>query len=151
MSSLILLCGYPASGKSTFVKGIGDPGCFDEVILCPDDYRKELTGQEFFAPAEEFIWGAVKLTARVQIRAGKTVVIDATHLTKSSRAQWVNIARSLNVPISIWWFKTTYEVCCERNKKRDRVVPEDIMQRMRDTFEPPAFEEGFDRIVAKNS
>ena len=39
------------------------------------------------------------------------------------------------------------EVCLERNQRRDRVVPEDVMQRMAAKLRPPAFEEGFTKIT----
>lgn len=141
MAKLILMCGFPGSGKSTLLKD-----SLDAVILCPDEFRLVLTGQEFLAEAEDFVWATVKLTARVLLRQGKTVIIDATHLTLGSRAQWIRLAPP-GIEIECWWVKTPFEVCCERNKTRSRVVPDSIMQRFMDNFDPPEVPEGFTRIV----
>lgn len=145
MNRLILLVGYPASGKTTFINNIRYAS--QSVILCPDDFRMELTGQEFYAPAEEYVWATVKLSARVLLKTDYTVVIDATHLTRGSRAQWIRIANNLNKECCAYWFQTPYEVCCARNKARTRVVPDDVMQRMMEGFEPPTTDEGLSEIV----
>jgi len=140
--SITLMVGLPGCGKSTFLEH-----CTDSVVLCPDHYRKVLTGQDYFAPAEDSVWSHVKVTARVMVGiCHKHIVIDATHLTVGSRAQWIRIAKSLEVPISCVVFHVPYEVCLERNNARNRVVPEDIMEHMRDLFEPPTEEEGFQEI-----
>ena len=39
------------------------------------------------------------------------------------------------------------EVCIERNHRRERNVPEDVMQRMAGKLRPPKFEEGFAKIT----
>lgn len=148
MSRLTLLCGFPASGKSTFLERCGDTTA---TILCPDDFRKELTGQEFYAPAEEFVWATVKLTARVLLQQGRSVIIDATHLSKSSRSQWIKIAQSLNVPISCWHMNTPFEECLKRNAQRDRKVPLEVMNRMQASFEMPTTEEGFSDVISPSS
>lgn len=141
MARLIIMCGFPGCGKSTVLAQHPNT-----VVLCPDDFRIELTGHEYFAPAEEYVWATVKLTARVLLKKGRDVVIDATHLTKNSRSQWVRIAQPMGIPVIVWWVKTSFEICCERNALRQRVVPTEIMQRMLDGFEPPQLEEGFESI-----
>ncbi len=35
----------------------------------------------------------------------------------------------------------------ERNQRRQRVVPEDVMQRMAAKLRPPTFDEGFAKII----
>jgi len=39
------------------------------------------------------------------------------------------------------------ETCMERNRRRQRVVPEEVMHRMAGKLRPPTFEEGFAKIV----
>lgn len=137
---ITILCGFPGCGKSTFL----DKNHPDSIIISPDDFRLALTGKEYFGPAEDSVWSHVKIAARVLagIRK-KPIIIDATHLTKGSRGQWVRLAQDIGVPINCLWLDTPFEVCLERNLRRQRVVPEDVMNRMRDTFEPPDASEGF--------
>jgi predicted kinase len=140
-AKLILMCGFPGSGKSTLLKEA--PGA---VVLCPDEFRLALTGQEYLAEAEDFVWATVKLTARVLLERDMTVIIDATHLTIGSRAQWLKLAPS-HADVECWWVKTPFEVCCERNRNRSRKVPDSIMQRFMDSFVPPTDAEGFVGVV----
>ena len=139
--SITLLCGLPGCGKSTFLEQVRD----SSIVLCPDDFRRTLTGQDYFAPAEDAVWSHVKVAARV-LAIKRDVIIDATHLTPGSRGQWVRIAQALKVPIRCIHFDVPYEVCLERNNARERVVPEEVMERMRDSFEVPTAEEGFEAI-----
>ena len=153
--SITLLCGLPGCGKSTFLednKNIYDSlptrqGAekVSSVVLCPDDFRRALTGQDYYAPAEDSIWSHVKIAARVLV-AKNDIIIDATHLTIGSRSQWIRMAQALKVPIRCVRFDVPFEVCWERNSARKRVVPLDVMERMRDSFEVPTLEEGFERI-----
>jgi predicted kinase len=39
------------------------------------------------------------------------------------------------------------EVCRERNRRRNRVVPDEVLERMAAKLVPPTVEEGFDRVV----
>ena len=150
---LVVLCGFPGAGK-TFMRHSPE-GRQRGTVLCPDEFRKALTGQDFFAPAEEFVWGALKLCARVLLSQknefSETVVIDATHLTKASRAQWITLARSVGATTECLWVDASFDICCERNNNRDRKVPQEIMDKMRDSFEPPSLDEGFDYITTRDT
>jgi predicted kinase len=141
MGKLYLTCGFPGSGKSTYLEREKQivP---HTVVVCPDEFRKEITGQAFYGPAEESVWSHVKITARILLKQGHSVWIDATNLTPENRAQWVQIAKELNVPIFCVWFDTPFEICSERNRNREDVVPEEVMEKMLASFVPPSEEEG---------
>ena len=138
MNTLSIMCGFPGCGKSTFLKEKADEG----VILSPDDFRLILTGQVYYAPAEDSVWCHVKTAARVLLKKGYSVIIDATHLTVGRRAQWVDIARESDVPIVCWHVDVPFDVCKERNRNRSAVVPDDVMDRMYEQFVVPTEEEG---------
>ena len=45
------------------------------------------------------------------------------------------------------FFDVPPEVCIERNRRRERNVPEGVMLRMANKLRPPKFEEGFAKIT----
>lgn len=143
-AELILLVGLPGSGKSTYANE--DRG---HVVICPDDFRRILTGQDYYKPAEESVWSHVKTSARALLLRGYKVVIDATALTRSARSQWIQIAKEMNVPASAIYFDTPYDICLQRNKSRERNVPEIVMASMRSSLTLPTTEEGFASIITK--
>lgn len=140
---LTILCGFPGCGKSTYVAGLND----GEVVICPDDFRVIMTGRDFYAPAEEAVWFAVKTAVRALLLRKYDVVIDATNLTVGQRAQWINIANEWGSQTQCVWFNVPIEVCKMRNTHRDKVVPDDAFNRLVGSFVPPIIDEGFDSLV----
>jgi predicted kinase len=57
------------------------------------------------------------------------------------------MAKGFGYEVQAVFFDVPLEVCLERNKRRERVVPEDIMRRMTAKLKAPSFEEGFSKIV----
>lgn len=147
MNKLILLTGLPGSGKSTFVKNNIDNSI---IVICADDFRKVITGQNFFINAEEFVWASVKTAVRVLINS-HSILLDETGLSVSSRKQWINIAKEAGVPIVSIFIDTPFEECVTRNNSRERKVPQDVMDYMKEILISPSVEEGFyEAITVKN-
>jgi len=146
---LMVMCGLPRSGKSTYARKL----MRDEiVVLCPDDFRKILTGKNFHGPAEEMVWSHVKIATRALL-PNYTVLIDATAITRGSRSQWVSMAKELgkdckpiNFSITCYAFLTTFAECLRRNGKAERFVPDFIMEQQAEKFSIPTTEEGFTYI-----
>ena len=73
--------------------------------------------------------------------------IDATNLSPKERHSWIKMAQDFGYEAHAVYFDVPTEVCLERNHKRSRNVPEDVMQRMAQKLRPPKFEEGFAKIT----
>jgi predicted kinase len=108
---LCITIGLPKSGKSTFL----DEHTSTEVtILCPDDFRWAIYGQEFFKQGEPFVWACVEAAARAILRRGGSVVIDATNTTTAARSTWRKLAHEFDLQLLALVFKTPYDVCIAR-------------------------------------
>jgi predicted kinase len=142
--SITILCGISGSGKSTWVK----EKCRHYVVLCPDEFRRVLTGHDFYGPAEESVWACVKTTARVLAGVQKrAILIDATAVTVSQRSQWVRMANELKVPIHCIILDVPLSICKERNLARQRQVPDEVIERQAAQLEIPTESEGFSSVV----
>ncbi len=73
--------------------------------------------------------------------------VDATNLSPKERRHWIKMARDFGYEVQAVYFDVPLEVCMERNRRRNRVVPEDVMHRMAGKLKPPTFDEGFSKIV----
>ena len=144
MNRLTLLVGIPASGKSTRRKSLEMEGA---VVICPDDIRREVFDTEFNADFEGLVWFIAKSMGKVLLAQGRDVVIDATNTSVSRRKMWIDLGKSYGATVWAEFLNTPFEECCDRNLKRSRIVPNDIMERMRDELVPPERDEGFDMIV----
>lgn len=136
--TLTILVGLPGSGKSTLVKD----GTFG-IVICPDDYRKVLTGHDFYKPAEEFIWLICKTVARVHLMRGESIVVDACHVSRRSRAMWVKLAQEYGAKVNCIWVNTPLDECIRRADLRERKVPIAVIEAMHRNFEEPTEDEGF--------
>jgi predicted kinase len=73
--------------------------------------------------------------------------VDATNLSPHERRSWVKLAHDFGYEAHAVFFDVPPEVCMERNHRRERNVPEEVMHRMANKLRPPKFEEGFAKIT----
>ena len=143
---LIVLCGLPGSGKSTYAK---KKWSNSHVIICADEFRKVYTGKDFDLSAEHMIHLMVSTTVEVLLKRSMPVVIDMTSLTTKSRLKWIDLARKCGAPVRCVWMDVATSVCLERNARRERKVPAHVIDGMASRFKPPSGpnNEGFDLIA----
>lgn len=139
---IILAIGLPGAGKSTWFRSQGiTPLSSDGMrLLLADDENDQSIHIEVFEALRYL------LVKRLEIGRPATY-IDATNLLKIHRAAYFELAREKGCRVEAVWFDVPLEACLERNRNRERQVPEDVMREMARTLEPPTEEEGFARVT----
>jgi predicted kinase len=139
---LVIAVGLPASGKSTYFANIG------AQAISTDNIRLQLADDA----TDQTIHGAVFATVRFLIRQRVAIqrpitYIDATSLTRKDRKFFLKIAKQHGCLAEAIFFDTPLDVCLERNRNRQRVVPEDVIRTMATKLAPPTEAEGFSRVT----
>ena len=140
--AVVLSIGLPGSGKSTWFKRHSIlPLSSDMVrILLFDD----VTEQRY----QDLVFSTLRSMLRARLLAKRPWnYVDATNLSPHERRSWVKLAHDFGYEAHAVFFDVPAEVCMERNKRRERNVPEDVMRRMAGKLRPPKFEEGFAKIT----
>ena len=124
---VIIMCGYPGSGKSTIAN------TFPNYHICSGDILK--TPKKMLKDGEKWI-------------NTKSVIFDATNMTREKRSIYVNFAHDNDVHIRCIWLDITAQESITRNiarlQKGGKRVPNIAIYKLRKTFEEPTECEGFD-------
>lgn len=144
IKTLYIMCGPPASGKTTWVKEhLTENGTHisrDEIrfsmLKNDDDYftcEKEVL-KTFYSQIQKALDDNIHTT----------IYADATHITSKARVKFLNhLIFPEKVDIIPIWFNTPVEVCIERNAQRNgrAVVPESVIREMCEIATAPAMKE----------
>ena len=139
---VVLAIGLPGSGKSSWFKRNNIAPLSSDLLraLLFDDP----TEQRF----QDLVFSNLRSMLKARLIARRLLnYVDATNLTSHDRRGWIKLAQDYGYEVQAVFFDVPLEVCLERNRKRERVVSEDVMRRMASKQKPPTFEEGFSKIT----
>lgn len=122
--TLYVMVGIPGSGKSTVAAQLGLP------VVSTDAIRLELTGDAEDQSANDAVYAVAHARTERHLAYGESVVFDATNLTGSSRRPLRKMAHSWNARLVACLIEVDEATARERNRSRERVVPEFAMDRM---------------------
>jgi predicted kinase len=139
---VVLLIGLPGSGKSTWARQQGGG------VLSTDDIRLLLSDDATNQTIHSMVFATLRylLRRRLELRMPVTYV-DATNTTPQERRAYVILAQLWNGRVEAVFFDTPPEVCKQRNRGRERIVPDHAIDMMAARLRPPSLAEGFDQVT----
>ena len=145
MSTLYMMVGIPASGKSTFAKTLKGKYVSRDIIR----FSLIKDGDAYFSKENE-VFAKFIYEIETGLAAGQDVIVDATHINERSRAKLFRALGSsmYGVELTALYFKTPLEVALTRNENRSGLayVPASAIISMNSNLTEPTFVEGFNQI-----
>jgi predicted kinase len=133
---LLILRGLQGSGKTTFAR---------KWVAEDPDWRFRVNRDDIRKAGYDLLWGLshhmeenVSLSEVAQteaaLKAGLSVVIDATNFRAQVLRNWFAIANKLNVPYRVHDLDTTLEECIVNDMNREKKVGEDVIRDFHSRF-----------------
>jgi predicted kinase len=139
---VVLAIGLPGSGKSSWFKR------HNITPLSSDMLRALLFDDPTEQRFQDLIFSNLRSMLKARLIARRPMnYVDATNLSPHERNGWIKLAKDYGYEVQAVFFDVPVEVCLDRNRRRERKVPEDAMRRMAGKLKQPTFEEGFSRIT----
>lgn len=153
MSEVLILCGIPTSGKSTYVEKLKKLSYWkDAVILSTDNYIEQYAksvGKTYNEVFDDVISDAsreLEMELNWSKSKGRNIIWDQTNLSVKTRRKKLSKLPSIYKRGAVY-FEISLEEALERNKHREgKFIPESILKRMYHQFEKPTISEGFDYV-----
>lgn len=118
MSKFICAIGISGCGKTTFGNTLKKENSNLEIV-CPDDIRKELTGDISDQSQNEKVWNICYSRIIHNLQDGKDVYLSATNLSKGGLKHLFKLTEKASAEIEIVAFEDSrdWELCYNRVKK----------------------------------
>ena len=139
-----MMAGLPLAGKDTWIEKNGA----GMAVISLDEIRKELG----ISPKD----GSGKVAnlaikrARNLLRKQESFIWNATNLLQETRQRLVRLFAGYGARVHILYLETPYEELLERNRVRERQIPEKVLEQMIDKLEMPEPWEGYE-VIFKES
>lgn len=144
-----MVVGLPGSGKSYLANQVLKELDEKTIWLSSDKIREELYGSEEEQGDPSKVFGEMRIRTEKALQDGWNVVYDACNINSKKRIAFLNNLKRYRCEKNCILCATPYEMCLERNKKRDRFVPEAVIRQMYMNWNTPYFFEGWDHIYVQ--
>ena len=141
---IAMLCGLPASGKSTYANELAKN--MNATVLSSDALRFEMFGDETDQNHNQQVFQELHKRAKEHLRSGKNVIYDSTNISSKRRRGFLEELKKIDCFKECIIMATPYEQCLENNRNRERKVPEWVIERMYRKWQTPHWFEGWDNI-----
>jgi predicted kinase len=140
---LVLLCGLPASGKTTLARELAD--AYGAVRLNPDEWESALGVDPFDEGFQDRLEAEFWELAQRLLALGTSVVLEWGFWARSDRDEKRGAARTLGVAVELRFLDVPYDELVKRVVARHAAggiaITETHMERYRATFQPPTDDE----------
>ena len=143
MTEFIMLVGLPGSGKSTYAEELKKEGY---RIHSSDAIRKELTDDVNTQDKNTEVFSILHSRIKDDLKNGISCVYDATNMSMKRRIAFLKELKNINCTKECILFLLPIEECKKRNVKRERKVPDKVIDKMIKQFDVPMKYEGWDEI-----
>ena len=145
-TSLVVLCGPAACGKSNFAAR----HFRSSQIVSSDRCRALVSDDEGDQRFNEEAFSLVHFIVEKRISVNRLSVVDSTALTVGARRSLLSLARKYHVPCVLFLFHVPLEICLAREKKRERSVGAPTVEKQFQLFQEACrgvHQEEFDHVV----
>ncbi len=133
--SLTMTKGLPASGKTTWARGVVAKSEGQCKRVCKDDLRDMLDAGQFSEPNESYILRVRDGIVRMFLAEGLDVIVDDTNLHPMHQRRLQEIAKDERAAFRVHNFThVPMNECIRRDAKRERSVGADVIRNMHDSF-----------------
>lgn len=146
MAKLIMLIGIPGSGKTTHSKQISQE--YNAKVISSDRVR-----QTFVGIKENEVFPTVYRLCVEELKEGRNVILDATHITPKVRKRSFDALDEYGVAYEkiAYYIDTPVDVCVKRVEKRNQdpnelFLPIEVIYSYGKNIIPPSLDEGFVEI-----
>jgi predicted kinase len=116
--------------------------------LSSDTIRGLLADDERDQSIHERVFQTMRYLLRQRLAIERPVTyIDATNLRPEERRPYLEMGQQYGCDVEAVFFDVPLTVCRERNAGRDRIVPEDALEKMAAKLVAPTEDEGFVKVT----
>lgn len=148
MSTLFVMIGIPASGKSTYAKSLANRE--NAKIISTDDLREKF-GKVNDLTKDKLVFNTAFSMIREELQNNRNVIFDATNVSKRNRKRiFCEISeeiRDKNAEVIAVFIDVSVKKALEQMEKRKRKVPFNAIINLHSKLEKPELEEGFKKII----
>jgi len=142
-SFLLIFCGIPSSGKSELAKKVAKilEKRFNKPVLVvgTDAFREmmPISAEDFKPEREIFLKMLVFSAISLGLQNGYIVISDDLNYYTSMRKDLGDLAKNKGAGFGVVYVKTPLNVALEWNRKRDKPVPDELIEEVHAKLEEP--------------
>lgn len=136
--------GLPCSGKSTISQTIAEK--YNASVFSSDELRAEMFGDVNNQEHNQEVFDELHRRIKECLREGKSAVYDACSISYKRRMAFLSELKNIPCKKICILMATPFDICLNRNEKRERKVPVHVIDRMYCNFDVPWYYEGWDEI-----
>jgi predicted kinase len=140
--TVTMMSGLPASGKDTWLARNRNT----LPVLSLDDIRSELDVEP--TDNQGGVIQHAKERCRELLRSGTSFAFNGTNLLRQTRQRWIDLFADYGARVEIVYLEPPLSTILERNKRRERSVPEQVIRELGAKCEPPTWTEAHHLVLS---